>query len=110
MIRDFSRFLYHAGLALTFSRGIFLTLAILLLCSSALLTFLEDIGFDESLYFTTVTALTIGYGDITPKTFGGRAMSIAIGIIGVIFVGLIVAVSNRALAEAMQDKRLDRKQ
>jgi len=107
MLYDFSRFLYHAGKTLSFTGGIFLALASLLLCLSLLFTYLEGIGFYEGLYFTTITALTVGYGDITPKTVGGRTLSLAIGIVGVIFAGLVVAVANRALAEAMQDKRAD---
>ena len=53
----------------------------------------------DALYFAFITGLSIGYGDIAPKTDLGRVVSVAIGLIGVLFVGLTVAVATRALRE-----------
>jgi len=36
----------------------------------------ENLSFIDALYFVTVTALTIGYGDIVPKTQLGRVFTI----------------------------------
>jgi voltage-gated potassium channel len=47
--------------------------------------------------------LTIGYGDIVPTTTAGRVLSVLAGVIGVIFVGLIVAIATRSLALAAQE-------
>jgi hypothetical protein len=53
---------------------------------------------------TLLTALTIGYGDITPKTTIGHILSVLIGLIGMIFVGLIVAIASRALTETVKER------
>ena len=59
----------------------------------------------DSLYFTFISGLTIGYGDLVPKTLVSRALAIAIGITGVLLTGLIAAVGVQALLEAMRKHR-----
>jgi hypothetical protein len=58
----------------------------------------------ESLYFTCITGLTIGYGDLVPKHFISRLAAVVIGIVGVVLMGLIAAVAVRALDEPRTDK------
>ncbi len=43
-----------------------------------------------AVYFSFITGLTIGYGDIVPHTTVGRIVCVALGFIGVIFTGLWV--------------------
>src|SRR5262245_60205046 len=52
---------------------------------------------DEALYFTFVTGLTIGYGDLTPKHLLARLLSLVIGFSGIVLTGLIAAISVQAL-------------
>ena len=65
---------------------------------------IESWGIGDSLYFTFVTGLTIGYGDLTPKHFIGRLLAIVIAFAGVVLIGLVAAVSVQALAEADHDR------
>ena len=65
---------------------------------------IESWRIGESLYFTFVTGLTIGYGDLTPKHFLGRLLAIVIALAGVVLIGLVAAVSVQALAEADHDR------
>ena len=58
---------------------------------------LEDWPLLDAIYFTFVSGLTIGYGDLVPKRPLSRALAIGIGLIGVLLVGLIVALAVRAL-------------
>jgi hypothetical protein len=52
--------------------------------------------YEDSLWLIIITAFTVGYGDIYPRTFPGRAISIAAGILGVIFAALgTAALSNK---------------
>ena len=51
----------------------------------------------DGVYFAFVSGLTIGYGDLVPKHALSRILAIGIGLIGVLLVGLIVAVAVRAL-------------
>jgi hypothetical protein len=58
---------------------------------------LEGWSFGESLYFAFVSGLTIGYGDLSPKTGLGRLLAITIGACGVLMTALIAAVAVKAL-------------
>src|SRR5262245_9381916 len=61
---------------------------------------LEDWPLLDAIYFTFVSGLTIGYGDLVPKRPLSRVLAIGIGRIGVLLVGLIVALGVRALGRA----------
>jgi voltage-gated potassium channel len=54
----------------------------------------------ETLYFCAITALTIGYGDVVPTSTVGRIDAILLGVIGMVFTGLIVAAAVRGVQEA----------
>src|SRR3954470_9420712 len=61
---------------------------------------IEGWGIGEALYFTFVTGLTIGYGDVTPKHLLGRLLALIIGFAGIVLTGLIAAISVQALRSA----------
>ena len=65
-----------------------------------LIGFIEGWSISESIYFAFVSGLTIGYGDLAPKTSVTRALAIAIGICGVLLTGLVAAIAVRALNAA----------
>ena len=75
-------------------------LAVLLLLGAFVLTLVEPLEFGESLYFTLITALTVGYGDIAPTTTVGRITSVLISLVGLINTGLIVGVATYAVGKA----------
>jgi len=91
-------------------RGVILMLAMALLFCTVMIARVEDTPFGDALYFTLITGLTIGYGDITPTTAAGRFVSILAGVIGVIFVGLVVAIATRALKLTAQDEAARKEQ
>ena len=62
-----------------------------------LVGFLERWPIGDAVYFTFVTGLTIGYGDLVPRRFLSRLIAIAIGLIGVLLTALLAAVAVRAL-------------
>jgi hypothetical protein len=59
--------------------------------------YVEGWTIGEGIYFAFVTALTIGYGDVTAKRTLGRVIAIFIGFTGLIFSGVIVAVAVQSL-------------
>jgi hypothetical protein len=59
----------------------------------------KNIKLGEAIYFAFITGLSIGYGDISPHTAWGRVISVLIGLVGMLFVGITVAIANRALAD-----------
>lgn len=64
------------------------------------------ITFLESLYFVAATMFTVGYGDITPLTRHGGALSIALAIllmaVGVTLGGVFIATIASVLSRAQQ--------
>jgi len=62
-----------------------------------LVGFIEGWSVSDSIYFAFVSGLTIGYGDLAPKTFVARVLAIMIGICGVLVTALVAAIAVKAL-------------
>ena len=62
-----------------------------------LIGYIEGWRISDALYFTFVTGLTIGYGDLTPRHIVSRCLAVMIGFSGIVLTGLVAAVSVRAL-------------
>jgi hypothetical protein len=67
--------------------------------------YIEQWSLGESIYFTSITGLTIGYGDFAPKHFISRVGAVIIGMVGVVLMGLIAAIAVRALDAPGTDRR-----
>ena len=95
-----------------FLRGLFQGLQVVWPILSALLGLTIALGLiiglregwsiQESVYFTFVSALTIGYGDFAPKFLSTRVLALGIGLCGVLMTALIAAVAVKALTEATE--------
>ena len=108
-MRDFFAYLRHLRYILSLVRHMMAGLLLLLLLGAVLIAIAEDMHFGEALYLTAVTGLTVGYGDIAPATVAGRILSVLIGLIGLIYFGVIVSVANAAMRHVVDDKREARK-
>ncbi len=97
-VRIYLRLLHHV-------QGVVFMLIAALVACAALIAGTEDMSFGDALYFTLITGLTVGYGDITPESAAGRVLSIVGGVIGVIFAGIVVAVATRALRDSVEEER-----
>ena len=86
-------------------KSVFLALIALIMAGAVAISVIEKIPFSDALYFAFVTGLTIGYGDIVVKTPFGRLVAILIGIIGILFTGLMVAVLVYAVRESMAESQ-----
>jgi voltage-gated potassium channel len=62
----------------------------------------------NAIYFALITAMTVGYGDITPVTPIGKAASASIAVVGVITVGIYVGIATRAVSMSIRGHRLTR--
>jgi len=65
---------------------------------------IEGWRISDALYFTFITGLTIGYGDLTPRNFVSRLLAVVIGLAGIVLTGLVAAVSVRALNATAGDR------
>ena len=98
-LRSFNRHFFHA---LSKIRGIFITLLGWIMVDAAVIAYFEKMPFSDALYFSFVTGLTIGYGDIAPVTPAGRVFAVLTGFVGVLITGLVAAVAVYALKETMK--------
>src|SRR5262249_7714562 len=95
-----------------FAAGLFVGLRVVWPVLSALLGIIvalgvvigliEDWSVQESIYFAFVSGLTIGYGDLAPKTLLTRTLAILIGVCGVLLTALLAAVAVKALTTASE--------
>ena len=65
--------------------------------------FVEGWSLGDMIYFTFITGLTIGYGDLVPRQTLTRALAIGIGFSGLFVTGLIAAIAVHALRSALTD-------
>jgi hypothetical protein len=63
--------------------------------------FIEGWAINESLYFSFVTGLTIGYGDFAPKALPTRMLAVLIGICGLLLTALVAAIAVKALTAVL---------
>ncbi len=71
-------------------------LLMLMAALGSVIGWLEGWRVSEAIYFTLVTSLTVGYGDLVPSMLSTRLLAILIGICGVIFSALLAAVAVKA--------------
>jgi hypothetical protein len=70
-----------------------------------LATWLEQWSLGDGLYFTFITGLTIGYGDLVPRQPLSRVLAIVIGASGTVLTGLVAAIAVQALQTAVSSLR-----
>jgi hypothetical protein len=80
-------------------------LLVLMVGLGVVIGLIEDWRVIDSIYFTFVSGLTIGYGDLVPKTHLTRVLAIAIGITGVLLTSLVAAIGVQALLAASREER-----
>lgn len=76
----------------------------LMIALGAVIGLRERWSIQESIYFAFVSGLTIGYGDLVPKTLLTRALAIAIGLCGVLVTALLAAVAVKALTGVTEER------
>ena len=72
---------------------ILLMMCIIIIIMGQLAGRLEQWKVFDALYWTFITALTVGYGDMRPLSRLSKILSILIAMFGIMFTGVIVAVT-----------------
>ncbi len=98
-LKSFHLLFFHALMKI---KDIFFVLLGWLVVNAVAITYFEKIPFADALYFSFITGLTIGYGDISPVTHAGRVFAVLTGFVGILMTGLIAAVAVYALRETMK--------
>jgi voltage-gated potassium channel len=84
----------------TFKELMFWYLGVVIV-GALLFSFFEQKPFGDSLWWTFVTVLTVGYGDIYPVTLGGRIVAVALMHSVVLIVAPLII--GRLLSRIMVD-------
>ena len=105
-MKMFVRFNYHFFIIIGRLQAVFLALFALILGIAVVIRHLEKMPFGESLYFSFITGLTIGYGDIVVMTPFARLLAVLLGLIGIIFTGIMVAAALRAVEKSLKDMNI----
>jgi len=72
----------------------------LIIALGVIVGLVEGWSVHESIYFAFVSGLTIGYGDLAPKSLLARVLAILIGVCGVLVTALVAAIAVKALTAA----------
>ena len=56
----------------------------------------------EAIYCAFSTAFKAGFGNLSPKSHGGRIIAICLAFLGIVLVGIFVAIAVKSLETAMR--------
>ena len=104
--RDFFRIFLKVMYAM---RKILTALFTFIILLGILVGHIEGIGWANGIYLAFVSALTVGYGDITPHTTLGRFVCVGIlPVTGMLLTGIMVAGAIKAIEIGNREMREER--
>jgi voltage-gated potassium channel len=102
MIRHF--FAAHLGLLWELS-GALAAFGVVIVVAGVLVSRFDKLPLGDAIYFAFITAFTVGFGDVTPKSHAARVVTIVLSFMGLLLVGVVVAVAVHSLDLALQASR-----
>src|SRR6478752_3548901 len=97
------RFFLALGRAIHLTWPVLSTILAVQVALGLLIGFVEGWSVGDAMYFTFITGLTIGYGDLVPRQALTHACAIGIGFFGVFATALIAAIAVHAMRSALTD-------
>lgn len=82
--------------------ALLLSLSMLVIILGQIVAYFEKWRKFDALYWTFITATTVGYGDIRPLRKISRVISIIIAFVGIMFTGIVVAITLEAARIAFE--------
>ena len=95
------RFFLALGHAIRVTWPVLSAILAIQLALGVLTGFVEGWSLGDAVYFTFITGLTIGYGDLVPRQTLTRALAIGIGFFGLFATALIAAIAVYAMHSAL---------
>ncbi|MFW2367835.1 MAG: ion channel [Desulforhopalus sp.] len=97
LLKNLSFVYWHIG-------GVLISLQAVVVIGGLAIAYFDKKPVWETMYLAFITALTIGYGDLTPQSVPSKVIAIVIGFVGIIVTGVVVAASLRALELTLSDQ------
>jgi len=97
-------FLVELGRSLYVAWPVLSVIMLLQLALGLLAGFIERWSIGDTIYFTLITGLTIGYGDLVPRHWAARSLAIVIGLSGILVTGLVAAIAVRAMQATLPSR------
>jgi Ion channel len=97
------RFFVALGHAIHLTWPVLSTILAVQVVLGLLIGFIEGWPIMDAMYFTFITGLTIGYGDVVPRQALARALAIGIGITGLFLTGVVAAIAVHAMRTALSN-------
>ena len=90
-------------LALLYEMGlIVLFLFLLIFIAGILISRFDKMSLEDAIYCAFSTAFKAGFGNLTPKSRIGKIIAICIAFLGIVLVGVFVAIAVKSLETAMR--------
>ena len=89
--------------------GVYLASPLLLMLGSLIVLVgqivgrIEEWGRFDALYWSFITALTVGYGDIRPMQRMSRVLAVIIAFLGIMLTGIFVAITVATAQSAFHE-------
>ncbi len=90
------QFINTFGIGLFYAAPILLFLIVLIVVLGQMIGRREGWSRIDALYYSFITATTVGYGDFHPKKSFGKFVAIGIALTGLLLTGIIVAIGVKA--------------
>jgi voltage-gated potassium channel len=85
---------------------VLIMIGVIVLGSLALVFFEEQVNFQDALWWSFVTVTTVGYGDISPITMGGRIVAITVMLFGIGILGVFTAtIAGMFIEDRMRENK-----
>ncbi len=95
--------LIHLGLVGELT-GALIVLGMAIIICGVMISVFDGISLEDALYLAIITALTVGFGDVLPKSRASRVVSVILAAIGVVLVGLVVGITAQSLDMALEQQ------
>ncbi|MFT5519535.1 MAG: voltage-gated potassium channel [Enterobacterales bacterium] len=96
------QFIQMFGLGIYYAAPLMIFFILMIMLFGLMIGNKEGWSKSDALYYSFITATTVGYGDFRPETNFGKFMAVCIAFIGLLLTGIFVALGVKAASIAFQ--------